>query len=145
MVKSASMSDFTSSVVSQAGKDCVASPAQNPNSCPADFGTLPNGGACPQSPGPTCVYGKGMCGCVPCVGDSGTGQQQEWLCEPFPQPQGCPEPRPLIGSACTQDGQSCAYGTVCGVIKQQPMLICQSGRWQSQPFAASCILRQCGK
>ena len=86
-----------------------------------------------------------MCGCIPCIGDGGgVGSQQEWACDPYPTPSGCPEPRPLIGSACTQEGQSCSYGEMCGVVGG-PSLGCQNGHWASQPTAASCAIHQCGK
>ena len=123
---------------------CIAEPKQNPPECPATFGTLPTGAACPKA-GLSCVYDQGMCGCTPCFGDGGGGGQTEWACDPFPQPTGCPEPRPLIGSACTQEGQSCAYGQQCGVVSG-PYLTCTAGQWRQQVFGAgACVARQCGQ
>jgi hypothetical protein len=123
--------------------DCLSSPDKNPGACPKDFAALPTGSACPKQ-SLSCVYDQGMCGCIPCMGEAGVGSQMEWACDPFPQPQGCPVPRPLIGSACTQEGQSCGYGELCGVVSG-PSLACRNGRWESQPIAAACAIRQCGK
>jgi hypothetical protein len=124
---------------------CVGTPDQNPAACPATFTTLPTGSACPQQ-GLACVYTQGMCGCVTCFGDSGVTNQNEWACDVFPAPTGCPVPRPLIGSACTQEGLTCSYGEQCGVVGG-PDLGCQGGRWASlpRPAGGACAVRQCGK
>ena len=39
---------------------------------------------------------------------------------------GCPEPRPRIGSSCTQPGLSCDYGSCTGGV----LLQCTDGSWQ---------------
>ena len=107
---------------------------------------MATGSKCPGGLTGTCVYDQGMCGCVACVTSPPNGQQQqEWACEAYPQPTGCPEPQPRIGSPCTQEGQTCAYGTICGVLGALPTLGCQSGRWSPVPVAAACAIRTCGK
>lgn len=133
-------------VVNPPAPSCVSSSDQNPGACPATFTTRPTGASCPSSAGLSCVYTQGMCGCIPCIGDGGGGGggQQEWACDPFPSPTGCPVPRPLIGSACTQEGLSCGYGEQCGVVSG-PNLGCRAGRWELQPSAAACAIRTCGK
>jgi hypothetical protein len=47
-----------------------------------------------------------------------------WTCS---QPAaGCPNPRPRIGSSCSQDGLSCNYGACSGGVEVQ----CKDGYWQ---------------
>jgi hypothetical protein len=124
------------------GTDCIPGPASNPAACPAAFGSLPTGSACPANLPSDCVYAEGMCSCASCEGDG--GMQNEWACEAFPQPQGCPEPRPRIGSACTQEGQSCGYGSICGETRAIPYLRCQNGTWEQEEIGADCAVRKCG-
>jgi hypothetical protein len=123
------------------GKECIASPAQNSPECPATF-VSPARACPPGNPLGRCVYAEGMCGCVPCAGDGGLPSQQ-WACEAYPQPGGCPMPRPRAGSACTQEGQSCEYGSPCGVAGGIPYLVCKGGRWALQPFGADCAILAC--
>jgi hypothetical protein len=131
--------------VTTPGKECVASQAQNPPACPSTFTGLANGAACPDPSAYThCVYPEGMCGCLSCMGDAGA-LGKEWQCEAYPQPQGCPEPRPRIGSACTQENQSCGYGSLCSAVTGIPMLRCENGVWHVEPVAASCAIHICGK
>jgi hypothetical protein len=125
----------------QAG--CVASQAQNPIGCPPSFTTLPTGATCPREAVNGCVYTEGVCGCIPCMADGGASST-EWACEAWPAPPGCPEPRPRIGSPCTNEGQSCMYTSVCGVNDGEPALGCQNGRWVQQAFGADCAIRACG-
>lgn len=122
---------------------CVASPAENPMGCPPSYATLPTGAACPREPATQCVYAEGVCGCIGCMADGG-GASTEWACQPWPAPSGCPEPRPRLGSPCTQEGQSCFYANVCGVNDGEPVMGCQNGRWVQQAFGADCAVRACG-
>ncbi len=113
----------------------VITPAQMSPSCPT---SAPGAGGCPATYagvavgtacGMTeidCAYPQGMCACAfpegPVVGP---GQDRKWFCE---QPaQGCPEPRPKLGTACATEQQSCDYGT-CS-IPGGNTLECLQGAW----------------
>jgi hypothetical protein len=123
---------------------CVASPSQNPLGCPPTFGTIPTGASCPREPASDCVYPEGTCGCVSCAPDGGGTIATEWVCDPWPTPNGCPEPRPRIGSPCASEGQSCMYADLCSVGNGQPAMGCQNGRWVLQAFGVDCAIRHCG-
>jgi hypothetical protein len=126
------------------GKECIPSQAQNPSDCPSSFTGLPTGSACPNDNFATrCVYPEGMCGCLPCMGDG--AMAKEWACQTYPTPDGCPEPRPRVGTPCTQEGKSCSYGGICDVTGSIPILQCQNGAWHIEPIAADCAIRQCGR
>ena len=125
---------------------CSSSQASNSSLCPLTFGGLATGSACPLNLDATCVYPQGECGCVPCESGSGPGKTStEWACEAWPVPQGCPEPRPRIGTACATDGQTCFYGSPCGVTSSLPAIGCRDGAWGYTPFAADCAIRLCGR
>ncbi len=99
----------------------------NPDGCPASMSDVSGGGATCTSQGLSCHYALGQCYC----GDIfGPPQQQDggtytWSCDD-PGP-GCPQPRPRVGSSCTQEGQSCNY-FICAWSQQ-----CTGGVWQAQP------------
>ncbi len=92
----------------------------NPVACPATM-DAGSGSTCPLDD--NCTYPDGRCSCIPCVAtvcgpscehkDSGT----EWYCKPWDEPPGCPNPRPLLGTACGDAGQYCGgswdFGQVC--------------------------------
>jgi hypothetical protein len=98
---------------------CSPQPGPNAASCPSDYASVPQGSACTTT-GLSCVYAQGECSCqVPLEGpvliDGGSGY---WGCVPE---QGCPFPRPPLGSACTNPSgtesdctyEACAYAQTC--------------------------------
>ena len=91
--------------------------------CPATYAAVPQGKACsPQ--GLDCAYAEGECNCADTLPVSQQGPV--WQC--VTPPQGCPEPRPRLGSACSQAGLSCDYGACTGGIA----LVCTDGYWQQE-------------
>jgi hypothetical protein len=116
---------------------CVA----NPLSCPAHFSAALDGVAC--SEGMTCTYPEGRCSCVSCAPIDG-GLREEYRCLAWSTPAGCPEPRPNLGTACTQEGQECAYGPMCcAVVDIGPVMICRNGEWESNNLVCPCIELAC--
>jgi len=100
----------------------------NPEGCPASPDDVNDGGATCSTAGLTCHYALGQCYCgslfgpLPQPEDGGT---YNWSCDD-PGP-GCPQPRPRVGSPCTQEGQSCEY-FACDWAQQ-----CTGGLWQAEP------------
>jgi hypothetical protein len=114
----------------------------NAAQCPSSFGTPPNGSACPVAA--TCDYTEGRCTCASCFGDAGA--QTDWTCAPWLMPPNCPEPRPLLGTACAQDNQECAYGPpCCGVVDTGPDMKCIAGVWTALMVACDCPAHLCGQ
>jgi hypothetical protein len=75
-----------------------------------------------------CAYPEGQCDCTYLtLTANGT---PVWQC--VTPPSSCPEPRPRIGSACTQDGLQCDYGACIGGAAVQ----CKDGIWQQ--FGVAC-------
>jgi hypothetical protein len=79
----------------------------------------------------TCVYPEGFCGCgIGCGGGGGRPPPANvtgiFAC--IPTQPGCPEPRPLSGSACADSGTYCSYGFGCGCGQVQQ---CVEGAWQA--------------
>jgi hypothetical protein len=108
---------------------CSAKPGPNSASCPADYAAVPQGSMCATT-GVSCVYDQGECACqVPLEGpieiDGGTGY---WGCVPE---QGCPFPRPPLGSACSSEGTNCTY-EACSYAQT-----CQGGLWEAQEEACA--------
>lgn len=128
---------------SASGAPCVGSQAENPSACPSSFTALGRGAACPTDLDARCVYPEGTCACQTCSGGDG-GLTRAWACETWPDPAGCPEPRPRIGSPCTNEGQECSYGSICGVVSGVPLLDCRDGVWKRAAIAADCALPKCG-
>ena len=94
--------------------------------CPNTYGDVPKGQAC--SPlGLDCAYAQGQCNCADTVPAS--GPTPVWQCST--PAAGCPDPRPRIGSSCTQEGLSCDYGACTGGVELQ----CTGGVWASQVTA----------
>lgn len=111
------------------GGDCPS--GANPPGCPATMGDVPVDAACDPNIG-TCHYALGQCYCgavfgppEPPPGTDGGGPTATWSCDD-PGPD-CPQPRPRLGAACTQEGQSCMYFT-CDFGEQ-----CTGGIWQGEP------------
>jgi hypothetical protein len=90
--------------------------------CPATYASVPNGQTCTTNQ-LSCAYAEGECICTTSVGGLATTTPQ-WDC--FPKQQGCPSPRPDIGSACSTPDQSCDYGACSGGVAMQ----CTDGAWQ---------------
>jgi hypothetical protein len=111
----------------QPGAGCTPKPGPNPASCPGTYGSVPVGQSCP-SLGLSCVYGQGICACdYPFGPPPPPGNNGNWNCLPE---QGCPFPRPRLGSACPTDGTSCTYEEVCSYTQN-----CTGGIWQAQQVA----------
>jgi hypothetical protein len=91
-----------------------------------------DGGATCTTQGLTCHYSLGRCYCGFIFGppqptvDGGTSS---WLCDD--PGTGCPQPRPRVGSPCTQEGQTCQYLT-CDFAQQ-----CTGGVWQAPPVGCA--------
>ncbi len=80
-----------------------------------------------------CAYQQGQCNCAPMVPVG--GPNPIWQCS---SPQGCPEPRPRLGDACTQTGQSCDYGACTGGVA----VVCKDGYWQQAFVPCPALLGQ---
>ncbi len=109
---------------------CRGAPGPNPASCPAKASDVPQGGVC--SPTDTnCYYPTELCQCLlpegPIELDASVGN---WTCLPG---DGCPYPRPPLGSACSGSsaGLSCTY-EACSYGQS-----CVDGAWQGQPEACA--------
>jgi hypothetical protein len=95
-------------------------PACPAGTCPATYADVPQGKECmPQEL--DCSYPEGQCNCAFTPVASTT---PVWQCST--PAQGCPEPRPNIGAACTQPGLACNYGSCTGGVELQ----CTDGSWQ---------------
>jgi hypothetical protein len=118
--------------VSQPDPSC----AGNPPACPANFDDGV-GMDCPVQG--SCTYPEGRCSCVRCgVPDSGP-PVPAWSCTKFDEPNGCPEPRPLLGSPCTSVGHECAYGPpCCTLIDVGPTMVCVGDYWAALNSICSC-------
>ncbi len=101
-------------------------------SCPASYADVKSNDPC-SSQGTSCAYPQGTCTCeIYCgpqypagrVCDAGT--PTTWQCTGTGDPQ-CPVIRPHLGTACTQEGQMCAYGDCNG-----PQLKCVASAWKQQ-------------
>jgi hypothetical protein len=129
-------------VVGPRSNQCVETQSGNLAACAPTFDARPSGTACPlEMPLGGCVYPEGMCGCFACA-PQGDGKAQDWYCEKFPHPEGCPDARPAIGSACTNDGQTCEYGSRCSVLTT-PRIICEGGLWVDTSDTVCLPLRAC--
>jgi hypothetical protein len=104
-------------------------PACPAGTCPATYADVPQGQSCTPE-GLDCGYSQGQCNCD--IQPESAKGLPVWLCT-TPAP-GCPEPRPNIGSACTQPGQSCDYGACTGGVE----LEC-SGTWQVEQTACPAV------
>jgi hypothetical protein len=120
-----------------------ASCAGNPPACAATFADVPAGQACPVDD--TCTYPEGRCACDSCAtSDPNIGTQ--WKCQTWDTPAGCPEPRPLLGTACGSEGQDCAYGgSCCSDVNVGPDMLCQSGYWVENGDPCECGVEMCGQ
>ncbi len=91
--------------------------------CPARYIDVPQNKSC--SPlGLDCSYAEGQCNCAQALPVGGA--TPIWQCA-YPG-KGCSEPRPRIGSACSQPGLACDYGACTGGVN----LVCTGGAWVEQ-------------
>jgi hypothetical protein len=109
------------------GGDSCQAPDQS--GCPPTFDTVPRGAGCVGAPS-YCDYPLGRCRCAA----AGASPGPIWSCQD-PAPL-CPKPRPLLGSACAQEGLVCAYGA-CGSTDGDTE-ICRSAVWL--PIVLDCSL-----
>lgn len=128
---------------------CKGVQAQNEPTCPSSYAALGLGEACPADVQDSCAYPEGQCKCTPCsVPDAGPmGSGKRWSCARWPEPQGCPTPRPRIGSTCAVEGQDCNYVNFCqAVFLGLPEVKCVGGVWQAQEeFPPPCAFPQCSE
>jgi hypothetical protein len=107
-----------------AGLPCVPD-APNPSSCPSSLALVEAQGTLPCAPsGANCAYPQGVCPCATPLGLP-DGSPTTWNgCYPG---QGCPMPRPRLGSPCSGHDVGCVY---------QPCSFgqyCLDGAWRLQP------------
>jgi hypothetical protein len=99
----------------------------------------------------TCGYPRGRCLCHGCWPEDGGPMSAQWLCLTYRVPACCPEPRPLLGSPCTSEGQTCEYdyGTCAHEyygLDVGPDMICTRGFWRPwQHGPISCEAQPCGQ
>ena len=108
----------------------------NPSSCPASFASVPVGQHCGDLVGTTCSYAQGFCGCS--VGSGGPYPEDAsavatWICDA--PSAGCPQPRPKLGTSCSQEGLECDYSP-CS-LPSGVSVVCQGGAWQDQPYGCA--------
>ncbi len=93
-------------------------------SCPSGYGSAPRGSACTSRV--TCDYPEGRCACtVACVDEHAAKQPASgvWKCDDAPD--GCPHPRPTLGSPCATPGLRCSYEVCCTGAEVE----CRDGAW----------------
>ena len=114
----------------------------NVKECPMTYAAVAEGSACPLPNGGTCYYDEGACGCYPCQAEGGMMVTQ-WKCRPWSSVPGCPSPRPLLGTKCTQEGQVCDYSGCCN-ISLGSAEVCTKGVWSAGvQVGCSCALNPC--
>lgn len=93
--------------------------------CPATYASVTPLAACGPF-GLTCSYADGVCGCGRIA-----HQYDGWQCDA--PDQGCPWPRPALGSSCAVPDQTCDYGacTIVGGDRQT----CTAGTWREVAVA----------
>ncbi len=123
----------------------------NPPGCPPDFasalslidaGAPPSGADASALGGPACIYTEGICG----FPESSPSGACGWMCRQFADVgAGCPAPRPLAGTPCSDDGLGCSYDEPCGPhFSFGSNMVCQFGHWARVesggfcPFAFDC-------
>jgi hypothetical protein len=108
-------------VVTEPRDDCVL-PVEQPADCPGDFASVPEGDC--EMDGLTCAYPEGTCGCrVQFRGEAMLNPR--WVCEPLNE--GCPAPRPLLGTPCEEELLGCDYGFCFEA--DRPAMVCSRGYW----------------
>ncbi len=84
----------------------------NAAACPASYADL---GATCSSSGLTCTYPQARCSCSLACGME-EGENLAWCCPDAPEGDGCPSPRPRLGTACTGASDDCDYGMCSGNV-----------------------------
>jgi hypothetical protein len=90
---------------------CTPKPGPNSAACPASYSSVPLGASC-DSQLLSCAYDEGVCVCQgefevpPALPDGGASAPTYWACNPG---QGCPFPRPPLGTSCAHEAISCQY------------------------------------
>lgn len=120
-----------SGVDRDAGKNDAGSDAavSNPADCPTTYAELAAATSC--SINAACAYPEGYCTCVgrcsgvaPAPGEPPVTER--WSCS---RPvDGCPLGIPTAGSACSDEGRTCNYGSCC-----IQLATCRSDRWTVGP------------
>jgi len=88
--------------------------------CPPTYADVSQNASCMPN-GLDCAYTQGQCNCSFTLP---VGGGPLWKC--FTPAQGCPDPRPRLGSACTQPSTpACDYGACEGGIEEA----CSGGYW----------------
>ena len=88
--------------------------------CPATYVDVHVGIVCSPE-GLDCSYAEGQCNCARTFP---ARMLPTWQCA-MPA-KGCPEPRPLLGSSCSDANLRCDYGACAGGIA----MACRQGYWQ---------------
>ncbi|HEY1695362.1 MAG TPA: hypothetical protein VGG39_24505 [Polyangiaceae bacterium] len=99
--------------------------------CPATYAALLQQSLCtPENL--ECAFAEARCTCATHCGMVGR-PEATWCCPDAPQSgNGCPSPRPRIGSTCSTSGTVCDYGGCDGNVTLQ----CSGGSWQ--PTQVGC-------
>lgn len=88
--------------------------------CPPKYSDVPIGRVCSPE-GLDCSYMEGQCDCAMTLPLS--RMFPVWQC--FAPGNGCPEPRPRLGSSCSDASLSCNYGACYGGVA----MVCRDGYW----------------
>jgi hypothetical protein len=102
--------------------------------CPTSYRGVARGALC-DIEGLICGYPQGICECLrpisgpPQVGPGGANPT--WACD-LPQ-QGCPSPRPHLGTACGTEGQTCDYASC--TLPEGTAETCSGGVWTTAESA----------
>ena len=119
--------------------NCGSSPDP---SCPSTYASVPTGQDCDPD-GLDCDYPEGTCGCTvpegpPHVLPDGGFYGATWVC--LTPPSGCPTERPHLGTACSQEGQTCDYGSC--TFADGETEACVGGYWSSEGSACPALATQ---
>jgi hypothetical protein len=101
--------------------------------CPATFASVPRGTPCTPNNG-YCDYPEGRCACaILFAGPPQPSNQPQWACQD--PAQGCPTPRPRLGTPCVSSPSTCDYGTctVPGGYAEG----CTNGIWATVPWGCA--------
>lgn len=118
----------------------------NPPECPPDFasalsrvdaGAPASGADTSALLGPACIYTEGICGFPASASPSGACG---WMCRQVADlGAGCPAPRPLAGTPCSDEGLKCPYDETCGPnFSLGDNMICQFGHWARVESGGFC-------
>ena len=88
--------------------------------CPLAYSDIPVGKVC-STQGLDCSYPEGQCDCAMTLPLA--RMFPVWQC--FAPGNGCPEPRPRLGSSCSDPNLSCNYGACYDGVA----MVCRDGYW----------------